>query len=220
MNEFADEATYRLSGKVDLPMAAEPRPQHHAERRARCRFPRRMMLAGWWGDKFNRLFMNFGEDAGAERADVTVDLLPERRMATIENAWTPNSERAAGRRDPGESLSAAVSRRAASSAISRSSCRRDREGRAPHSAERCRRAEPHAERWPASTNRYMDVPQTVSLLNQERTNNRLYVSLVDRQSDGLLRGQDAAQPAFFGAERDAGGAHHNADDDDFARERE
>ena len=27
-------------------------------------------------------------------------------------------------------------------------------------------------------NRFIDVPQTVSLLNQERTNNRLYVSLV------------------------------------------
>jgi hypothetical protein len=27
-------------------------------------------------------------------------------------------------------------------------------------------------------NRFLDVPQTVSLLNQERTNNRLYVSLV------------------------------------------
>jgi hypothetical protein len=29
-----------------------------------------------------------------------------------------------------------------------------------------------------SANRYMDVPQLVSLLNQERSNNKLYVSLV------------------------------------------
>jgi hypothetical protein len=28
-------------------------------------------------------------------------------------------------------------------------------------------------------NRYMDIPETVSLLNQERDNNQLYVSLVD-----------------------------------------
>jgi len=28
-------------------------------------------------------------------------------------------------------------------------------------------------------NRFMDMPQTVSLLNQERSNNRLYVSLVE-----------------------------------------
>ncbi len=28
-------------------------------------------------------------------------------------------------------------------------------------------------------NRFLDIPETVSLLNQERTNNRLYVSLVN-----------------------------------------
>ena len=28
-------------------------------------------------------------------------------------------------------------------------------------------------------NRFLDLPETVSLLNQERTNNKLYVSLVD-----------------------------------------
>jgi hypothetical protein len=28
-------------------------------------------------------------------------------------------------------------------------------------------------------NRFLDIPETVSLINQERTNNRLYVSLVE-----------------------------------------
>ena len=36
----------------------------------------------------------------------------------------------------------------------------------------------------ASANRFIDFPETVSLINQERTNNRLYVSLV--QADRLL----------------------------------
>ena len=31
----------------------------------------------------------------------------------------------------------------------------------------------------AAGNRYMDIPETVSLLNQERGNNQLYVSLVE-----------------------------------------
>ena len=31
----------------------------------------------------------------------------------------------------------------------------------------------------AATNRYLDIPETISLLNQERQNNRLYVSLVE-----------------------------------------
>jgi hypothetical protein len=33
----------------------------------------------------------------------------------------------------------------------------------------------------AATNRFLDLPQTISILNQERTNNRLYVSLVEQK---------------------------------------
>jgi hypothetical protein len=33
----------------------------------------------------------------------------------------------------------------------------------------------------ASANRYLDLPETVSLLNQERGNNRVYVSLVENR---------------------------------------
>ena len=55
-------------------------------------------------------------------------------------------------------------------------------------------------------NRYMDLPETVSLINQERSNNKLYVSLLEATPDGLLRRQDHAQPAGVGAERHAGRA--------------
>ena len=55
----------------------------------------------------------------------------------------------------------------------------------------------------AYMNRFMDLPQTVSLINQERSNNKLYVSAA-AQPDRLLRRQDAAQPAGLRAERDAG----------------
>jgi len=33
----------------------------------------------------------------------------------------------------------------------------------------------------AAANRYLDIPETLSLLNQERGNNRLYVSMVQRR---------------------------------------
>jgi hypothetical protein len=39
--------------------------------------------------------------------------------------------------------------------------------------------------YAASANRFIDLPETVSLINQERTNNRLYVSLMQ------------ARPTFF-----------------------
>ena len=59
-----------------------------------------MVLAGWWGDKFNRLFLNPVTTPKLKSVDVVVDLLPERRVATIENAWTPNTEVEAGSEIP------------------------------------------------------------------------------------------------------------------------
>jgi hypothetical protein len=39
----------------------------------------------------------------------------------------------------------------------------------------------HFQNIAASLNRIEDIPQTVALLNQERSNNRLYVSLIESQ---------------------------------------
>ncbi|HLW77379.1 MAG TPA: hypothetical protein VKS01_10345, partial [Bryobacteraceae bacterium] len=38
---------------------------------------------------------------------------------------------------------------------------------------------PHAA---AAGNRYLDIPEAISLINQERSNNQLYVSLVERRA--------------------------------------
>src|SRR3974377_591327 len=99
LNDFAEEATYRLNAKVELDgqqnislttmLAPSEMP-----------VPAPMVLAGWWGDKFNRLFMNSVQMPKLKRVNATVDLLPERRIATIENAWTPNSELQAGAEVP------------------------------------------------------------------------------------------------------------------------
>ena len=43
-------------------------------------------------------------------------------------------------------------------------------------------------------NRFLDVPQTVSLINQERTNNKLYVSLVESTPTAYY--DDKAMPAL------------------------
>ncbi len=54
--------------------------------------PAPMALAGWFGDKFNRLYLNNVKTPDVKSVNVTVDLLPERRVATIESAWVANSE--------------------------------------------------------------------------------------------------------------------------------
>jgi hypothetical protein len=139
--------------------------------------PAPMMVASWWGDKFNRLFNNAVQAPSLKDANVTVDLLPERRIVTIENAWTPNTDVRAGDEIPvkvflrpwrGERLERDFSLKLPAGI--------------PKGDHRILLSDADiANRMQAlgfASNRYMDVPQLVSLINQERGNNRLYVSLV------------------------------------------
>src|SRR5579885_1435504 len=91
LNDFAEEATYRMSGKVavdgeqDLNISTMLAPSE-------LPVPTPMVLAGWWGDKFNRLLLNSVHIPKIKSVDATVDLLPDRKIATIENAWVSNAE--------------------------------------------------------------------------------------------------------------------------------
>ena len=99
MNDFAEEATYRLTGEVELDgqpnisLATMLAP-------GEMPIPAPMLLAGWWGDKFNRLFGNAVKMPRLKSVNATIDLLPERRVATIENAWLPTPKCEAGTEVP------------------------------------------------------------------------------------------------------------------------
>ena len=110
LNDFADEATYRLSGKVEM----NGQPQSRlSTMQATGEMPhaRAHGAGGLVGRQVQPAVPEQREDAGCEERDVTVDLLPERRVATIENAWVANTDVQAGRRGAGEGFAAAVSRR-------------------------------------------------------------------------------------------------------------
>ncbi len=177
LNDFADEATYRFSGQVEL----DGQPNLSLSTMlapSEMPVPAPMVLAGWWGDKFNRLFLNSVQTPKLKRVNATIDLLPERRIANIENAWTPNSEV-----HPGTEVPVKVFLRPyRGGRIERDFTIKLPAGitKGDHrillsDADTLNRMQSAA----GMMNRYMDIPQTVSLINQERTNNRLYVSLVD-----------------------------------------
>ena len=178
LNEFADEATYRLSGKVEMngqPNISLSTMQASGE----MPMPAPMMLAGWWGDKFNRLYLNNvktpdvkqrerhgGSAAGAPRGHHRKRLGGQYR-------------RAARRRSAGEGLPAAVPRRAHRARFHGEDSRRGL-AKGDHrillsDADTVNRMQNMA----GMMNRFIDLPETVSLINQERTNNKLYVSLVE-----------------------------------------
>jgi hypothetical protein len=136
-----------------------------------------MALAGWFGEKFNRLYMNNVDVPNVKDVNLTVDLLPDRRAAAIENAWAPTDDVRAG-----DTVPVKVFLRPYRGQL----LERDMQVKVPDGAPQgdLRLLLSDAETLnrmqniEGAMNRYMDVKDTVSLLNQERTNNRVYVSLV------------------------------------------
>jgi hypothetical protein len=91
LNDYREECTYRVSGKIEL-AGNQSMQLTTMQAPGEMSVPAPMVLAGWWGDKFNRLFMNAVKNPQLKRVDAVVDLLPDRRVATIENAWIPTDD--------------------------------------------------------------------------------------------------------------------------------
>ncbi len=180
INEFADEITYRMSGSVELAGGGRLNVSTIlADSGAPA--PPPLILANWWGEKFNRLFANPVSMPKLTKVDCTIDLLPDRRVAAIDSAWTPSTDVEAGTEIPvkvflrpyrGERMERSVTVKIPAGLP-----------RGEHrilfsDADTLNRLQSTA----AAGSRFMDIPQTVSLLNQERSNNRMYVSLVETRA--------------------------------------
>ncbi|MBV8866091.1 MAG: hypothetical protein JO210_11910, partial [Acidobacteriaceae bacterium] len=179
LNDFSEEATYRLHG--ELQVEGQQRVELTTmQAPAETQIPTPMLLAGWWADKFNRLFINSIKLPKLDAVNVTVDLLPERRIAQIESAWIADNKVVPGSQVPvrvflrpyrGERIERTVDIKIPAGLP-----------RGEHEivfsdADTLNRVQNLA----SSLNRIEDTPQTVAMLNQERSNNRLYVSLIESQ---------------------------------------
>ncbi|MBS1825951.1 MAG: hypothetical protein JST93_11565 [Acidobacteria bacterium] len=177
VNDFSEEVTYRFNGKVELD-GLGPIDLSTMQAPSDLPVPAPMILAGWWGDKFNRLFGNAVNIPRLKRVNATVDLLPMRRIATIETAWLEQMESTPG----GEVTGKVFLRPFRGERIAR-----DFKFKLPPTLAKGEHRimlsdSDTLNRTQAAVglvNRYMDIPQTVSLINQERSNNKLYVSLVE-----------------------------------------
>jgi hypothetical protein len=176
LNDFAEEATYRLSGDIELE-GHEKLSLNTMLAPSEAPMPAPMLLAGWWGERFNRLFLNPVQTPKLKSVNATVDLYPDRRLATIENAWVANSEVEAGSKLPvkiflrpyrGERIEREF-------VVDIPATLTKGEHRILLSdADTLNRVQSAG-----LAERFIDIPQTVSLLNQERSNNKVYISLLE-----------------------------------------
>ena len=177
MNVMREEATYRLNGTVDL-TGHNSLNLNTMTTTVEGPMPAPMALAAWWGDKFNRMFLNAVKTPEVQGVAVNVDVLPERRVASIENAWVASTDVR-----PGDEVPVKVFLRPyRGDRIERDFTIKIPLGLAKgdhrillSDADSVNRMQSLA----GTNNRYLDLNEIVSLINQERSNNKLYVSLLE-----------------------------------------
>ena len=177
VNDFGEETTYRLRGTLELEggrrlsLATMQAPSELPS-------PAPLLLANWFADRFNRLFTNAVTAPRFRSVDVSVDLISERRSATVESAWMSSHEV-----QPGEDVQVKVFLRPYRGP------RLEREfslkipSNLPKGEHRLLLSDADTlnrmQSAAGAMNRYLDIRETVSLINQELSNDRLYASLIE-----------------------------------------
>jgi hypothetical protein len=179
-NDFSEDITYRLSGHVD--MEGQPRISlNNMVAPSDMPVPAPLMLVGWYGDKFNRLFGNPIQGPKVKSVNLTVDLLPQRRIVTVEGGWLSKSEVAAG-----DTLKVrAFLRPYRGERFEREFQLKVPEGLTKGEHRIVISDSELVNRYiqmSVQSNRLLDLGETVSLLNQEQANNQVFVSLLQQKT--------------------------------------
>lgn len=192
LNDFAEEATYRLNAKVDvdgMPSLSLATMQAQSE----MPIPAPLLLAGWWGDKFGRLFSNAVKMPKLKAVNATIDLLPRRRIATIERGWIARNEVS-----PGEEIPVKVFLRPYRGERVEKNFTLRVPATLPKGEHRILLSDADTLNRMSLTagmmNRYLELPQTVALINQERANNKLYAAFVEARP--AVYSDDKALPSL------------------------
>ena len=191
MNEFAEETTFRMDAR--LAFAGDYEVAFRTMRTvSNSPAPTPLLVAGSLASRLQRVFTNAKETPSMERVEAVIDLLPERRAAVIEQVWL---DRRRGR--PGDTLEGKVIVQPYRGA----SFEREFQLTIPAGAPKGRLTllVSEAAVWnqkrerAAQQSRSLSLPETVSLLNEELSNDRVYIALLDQTPTAHLDG--AAMPS-------------------------
>lgn len=172
----ADEATYRLEGLIQCE-GLEPLKLSTMIASGAGPAPAPMQLAAWWADRFNRLMQNPQEEARVKRVEAVLEMRPQKQETVIESAWLEKSEAA-----PGEEMVARIALRPWRGERQTREFRFRVPGNLARGEYRVLISNAELLNRPQAMagilNRQMNLAQTASLLMQERSNDRLYISLL------------------------------------------
>ncbi|MEX2303027.1 MAG: hypothetical protein WD733_18945 [Bryobacterales bacterium] len=176
LNDFAEETTFRLSGTIDLD-GEKQIALDTMQTTTEAPIPAPLLLAGRVGDKVQRVFSNVAELPRFKQMDVTIDLLPQRRLAVVEHAWLEKTDVR-----PGEEIRGKVFLRPyRGEKIEKSFRMKIPEGASPGALSLIvsdANTLNQSQRMASARNRMMSLSETVTLLNKELSNNQLYISLM------------------------------------------
>lgn len=192
VNDSGEDITYRLKGTIDV-AGFPPVNLQNMFAPADAGGPTAAAVAAAIGERFNRIYENPYGRADFKAVNLDFDLLRERRWARLESARTDVTEVRPGdeitveavlRPYRGDRILRQVTVKIPTSTPRGSLRILVSDG---DSLDRLRR-------MPPAFGRKLDLASTIAMLNQERSNNRLYVSLLEANPSAMV--EDKIMPTM------------------------
>jgi hypothetical protein len=185
MNEFAEESTFRLTAKVDFEGDHDFEFRTMLSDTPTAPAPAPLLIASAFGSRLFRVFNNTLEVPLMENIEVDVDLLPKRRVMLIDQVWVDRRHAS-----PGDEINGKILLQP----YRGSRVEKDFKIRVPEGAPKGRvilvvgDSSAYNQRQLAlgARNQTLSLPETLSLLNQERRNDVIYVALMDRSPSAAI----------------------------------
>jgi hypothetical protein len=192
VNEYGEDVTYRLNGRINVAGFSAVNLQNMFAP-ADAGSPTSFMVATAVGERFNRIYQNPYARPEIKGVELDFDLVKERRWARLETARTDVTEARPGdeivveavlRPYRGERIVRQIPVKIPTSTPSGTLRILVSDG---DSLDRMRR-------MPALLGRRLDLASTIALLNKEHANTRLYVSLLEANPEAMV--DDKVMPAL------------------------
>ena len=185
MNEFAEESTFRLNAKVDFEGDHDFEFRTMLSDAPTAPAPAPLLIASAFGNRLFRVFNNTLEMPLMENIEVDVDLLPKRRVMVIDQVWIDRR-----RASPGDVINGKI----VLQPYRGGRVEKEFKIRVPEGAPKGRLvlavgdSSAYNQRRLAlgARNQTLSLPETLSLLNQERRNDVIYVALTDRSPSAAI----------------------------------